>query len=381
MNNKIITIIPSLLILLAIFVTVPSCSHSTPSFVEKSIVQVWKPDLNGGAEVLEALGVAVGDGTTVLTVINYVDYSPGELAVVSTEHGKFIATIQSIDSRTGATILKLGSGRLPTVTTRDATTLKAGDKLIVWGQDHADSTLRPTEVLLQVINSNSSTLEFNVILADSTLNKGGYDGVQAQGAVVTDQSGKVLGLESVLTNRLVINVGGPGEIAPIITIHSALELLSTNSNNQPWANGPFLIAANEIGSRSGYYVGTVRDYVPVATAITQVLSELGGPLSTGDLPQDFTSYVLKNQITQSSDGSLLTTVFPHPVELHDSSGNVLAQAKWVGFQWYRNEGKPNRIVYGNIAYIVDGSFELTGDISSLENSVRTLLNDPTPYGQ
>lgn len=381
MNNKIITIIPSLLILLAIFVTVPSCSHSTPSFVEKSIVQVWKPDLNGGAEVLEALGVAVGDGTTVLTVINYVDYSPGELAVVSTEHGKFIATIQSIDSRTGATILKLGSGRLPTVTTRDATTLKAGDKLIVWGQDHADSTLRPTEVLLQVINSNSSTLEFNVILADSTLNKGGYDGVQAQGAVVTDQSGKVLGLESVLTNRLVINVGGPGEIAPIITIHSALELLSTNSNNQPWANGPFLIAANEIGSRSGYYVGTVRDYVPVATAITQVLSELGGPLSTGDLPQDFTSYVLKNQITQSSDGSLLTTVFPHPVELHDSSGNVLAQAKWVGIQWYRNEGKPNRIVYGNIAYIVDGSFELTGDISSLENSVRTLLNDPTPYGQ
>jgi len=338
----------------------------------------------GGAKVLEALGVAVGDGTTILTVINYENYTPGQIEVVSRGHSKFKATFQAIDSRTGATLLKLGKGKLPTATVGDATTLNADDLLKIWNQKtDSDSTLQPTEVAVRNFSSNFSTLDFNVIPAEWISNPGGNDGVgaQYQGAVVTDQSGKVMGLVSTMPNRLIPISGGVGYVPPIISINSALELLSPNAHNQPWANGPFLLTANEIGSRSGNYDGLVRDYVPLATAITAVLSQLGEALSTADLPQDFRSYVWDNEISETSDGSLLTTVFSLPAELYDSVGNILAQAKWVGIQWDRTDEKPSRVVYGTTAYVVGGSFEVTGDVSSLKNAVRTLLNDPTPYGQ
>jgi hypothetical protein len=383
MINKITIVIFILIMVFVISVAMPSCGHSTPSFVDKSVVQVWRSDSNGGAKILEALGVAVGDGTTVLTVINYEDYSPGQIEAVSPKYGKFAATIQAIDSRSGATLLKLSNGRLPAVTTGDATTLNTGDKLTVWGQIGSDTTLRLTKIMVQVVPWNISTLGFNVVLTDSTPYPIGHEevDVQGQGMVITDQSGKVVGLISAVSNRLTATSGGVGHIPPIITINSALELLSPNANNQPWANGPILFVANESGSRSGNYNGIVRDYVPVAMAITKVLSQLGGALSIADLPQDFRSYVWDNEISETSDGSLLTTVFPQPVELRDSIGNLLTDAKWVGIQWDRNDGKPSRVVYGSTAYIVSGSFEIMGDASSLKNAVRTLLNDPTPYGQ
>jgi hypothetical protein len=73
-------------------------------------------------------------------------------------------------------------------------------------------------------------------------------------------------------------------------------------------------------------------------------------------------------------------VFPRPVNLCNSAGNVLAQAKWVGIQWGRNDGGPNRVFYGSVTYNLEGSFEITGDISSLESAVQAMLNDPLPYG-
>jgi hypothetical protein len=385
-NNKNFTGILAIAIILNISIATASCSHSTPSFVipkplDNSIVQVWRLGSNGGVDILEAMGIVVGDGTTVLTIINYEDHNPGESEVVSHGHGKFAATTQAIDSRTGATLLKLDEGRLPVVKTGDATTLKTGDKLMIWAQaPNPGFTLEPTEVLKQDLPSISSALTFNVYLAQQE----GYDGVSnQQGAVVADQSGKVFGLESVITHLLAPNVGGPGSIPPVITINSALELLSPNANGQPWANGPLLIAASEIGSRNGIYDGTMSDYVPVVNAITQVLSELGGPLSISDLPQQgFFSYVFwQSAGFDSPDGSTLITAFPKPVELRNFTGTVLAQAKWVGIQWDRDDGKPSRVVYGNVAYVADGSFEITGETSSLDNDIRTLLNDPTPYGQ
>ena len=353
--------------------TSTSGNHVASLSLNQSIVEVWIPD---PAEQI-SLGVVVGDGTMVLTIVNYEDYNPGQVKVVSAGN-EFTATVQAIDSRTGATLLKMGKGKLPDAPTGDATKLMAGDKLLVWGQEDSDSVLSSTEVLVTDVAPHS-ILDFNVVLPEDVMNSGGYNGSQSQGAVVTDLSGKVLGLESVYTTRLVMRLGPIGYIPPIISINSAMELLSPAAAGQPWSNGPFLFSANE-GSKSGFYDGLMREYVSVATAITLVLSELGQPLSISDLPPDFTSYVWSNMGTYTPDGSLLTTVFPRPVELRDLTGNVLAQAKWVAIQWGRDEGKPSRIVYGSVAYVVEGSFEITGDISGLDSAVLTMVNDQMPYG-
>jgi hypothetical protein len=313
--------------------------------------------------------VPVGDGTTILTIIDYEDYKPadGDIEVTTQNNETILASIQAIDARTGATLLKLDSGSLPPVPTRDPSTLKTNEPLIVWAQINSDPVPEATNVIGGPDTSpNSVPLYFGVGLPD-----GVYSGGVTQGAVVTDQSGKVLGLEGVYNYRLVIILGPIGRIPPIISIDSAAELLSPFANLQPWANGPCLFTSNVVGNYIGYYDENGSDYPALANAITQVLNELGASLSTSDLPQNFLSYAWSNALTQSSDGHLLTTVFPRPVNLYDSAGTVLAQAKWVCIQWDRNNGNPSRVVYGSTAYTVDGSFEITGDTSIVDSVFQT----------
>ena len=333
-----------------------------------AVVQVWIIDPSTGIKNFEALGVPVGDGTTILTIIDYEDYTPadGDIEVTTQNNETFLASIQEIDARTGATLLKLDSGSLQPVPTRDPSTLKTNEPLIIWAQINSDAVPEPTNVIGGPDTSpNSVPLYFGVYLPD-----GVYSGGVTQGAVVTDQSGKVLGLEGVYDYRLVIILGPIGRIPPIISIDCAAELLSPFANLQPWANGPYLFTSNVVGNYMGSYDENGSDYPVLANAITQVLNELGASLSTSDLPQNFLLYTWSNAIPQSSDGYLLTTVFPRLINFYNSAGTVLAQAKWVGIQWNRSNGKPSLVVYGSTAYTVDGSFEIIGDTSILENILQ-----------
>ena len=354
--------------------TTSSTATSEPPNIP--IVQVLIPGSNGGADVFEALGVPVGNGTTILTVIGYEDYSPGAVKVISPEGGTFSASIQAIDARTGATLLKLDSGKLLPVTTRDPSTLNANEQLIIWGLDDSDTVPQATDIIGPAVAPGLSALDFGISLSPLVDKNGDYYGpARDQGAVVTDQSGKVLGLESIYTFGLVIRLGPADYIPPIISIDSAAELLSPTANEQPWSNGPFLLSVNTRG-----YFGYNRDYLPIANAVPPVLKKLGAQLPISALPQDFLSYIYGNIALGSPDGFLLTMVFPRSVNLCNSAGTVLAQAKWVGIQWGRNDGGPNRVFYGSVTYTLEGSFEITGDISGLENAVQALLSDPLPFG-
>ena len=145
--------------------TATSSLTVTPGSITSSIVQVWIPGSNGGADDFEALGVPVGDGTTILTVIGYEDYSPGAVKVISPEGGTFSASIQAIDARTGATLLKLDSGKLPPVTTRDPTTLNANEQLIIWGLDNSDTVPQSTDIIGPAIAPGLSPLDFGISLS------------------------------------------------------------------------------------------------------------------------------------------------------------------------------------------------------------------------
>ena len=72
---------------------------------------------------------------------------------------------------------------------------------------------------------------------------------------------------------------------------------------------------------------------------------------------------------------MLIAAFTYPVELHDSDNNLLATAKWIGIQWDRSEGKPNRLIYGSTAYAVEGAYSIEGDISGLVQLVEPILSE------
>jgi uncharacterized protein YceK len=354
-----------------------------PAAVKDSIAQVWIDDDRGGTKTFEALGVAVGDGTTVLTVIDYEDFTPGEAEVRTQNNKTFSATIQTIDARTGATLLKLDSGSLPPVATRDPATLQMNEQLFIWGLIYSDPVPALTNIIGPNIPPDTSAFDFKVTLPESTPDNQERDVARTQGAVVVDQSGKVLGLESVFGNSFITIFGPIGLfIFPaIISIDNLNELLLPNANDHLWSNGPILFAANMITGTAyqnlhGVFEGTNRDYFPVAAAIAQVLRELGGPLSITDLTHDFSYYTMANENTNWPDGSLLTTVFPKPVNLCNADGTVLAQAKWVGIQWDRSNSQPNRVVYGSTAYTVEGSFEITGETASLAGIMLEMINNP-----
>jgi len=357
------------LVLLSLpFIAAISCTCTPTPSVDKSIVQVWKSD------TLEAFGVVIGDGSQVLTVVNYEEHNPGELEVVVPGQGRYSASVQAIDSRTGATLLRLEGVKLPAASTGDATTVETGQELVIHGWADEKPTLKRMPLLVSNY-PDLLPLGFNVQLTDAVRNAGGWGWAGKQGSVVTDKKGNVLGLESIYSYQLAIRLGFPGYIPPIISINSMLELLSPDANQKPWANGPLQFFVNVENGESGGYDGFVNNYEAAADAIQTLLNRLGQPLSTADVPQDFWSYAWPSE---SSDGTLLTTVFPRPVELRDTQGNILAQAKWVGIQWGRSEGKPNRILYGSVAYTVAGSFEMEGDTANLATIIRAQLDHP--YG-
>jgi hypothetical protein len=356
----------TLLVLLSVVLLMVACTNKT----EETMVQVWEPSpTTGEPATLVAFGVSVGDGSQVLTVLNYEDYTPGNLEVVLPGYGRFNASVQAIDPRTSATLLKLEGANLPVATIGDASAIKSGQRVFIQGWAGPENTFKKTPAI--VSSECAIPLCFNVYITWEELESGGW--ISEQGALVTDNKGRVLGLVGTFYSKLSPVLGFLGWVPPVVRIDGALELLSPDFAQQPWANGPVIstITDRDWGGARGYTSGvlsSLSSYENMTLAIQDLLVAVGEPLADDDLPQNYHS--LAWPMPGSADGTLLTVVYVRPVELRNTDGELLAQAKWVGIQWGMSEGKPNRLFYGREPYIVDGGFVLSGDVTSLENSLR-----------
>jgi hypothetical protein len=184
------------------------------------------------------------------------------------------------------------------------------------------------------------------------------------GTVVSDRAGKIIGLATPLHLRLAIRLANPPPI--IAGINSGRELLKPDVPTPLWADGPAHSAIAGSGFISGDFAGVLpppSDYEQMTLALKDLLGTVGQPVVTADLNLNEQSWYA------SLDGTMLVVVYPRPVDLRSSDGRALASAKWVGIQWGRSEGKPNRLVYGIRAYTIDGGFELLGDLTDLQRSV------------
>ncbi len=340
------------------------------------MVQVWRPSpTTGEPATLVAFGVSVGDGSQVLTVLNYEDYTPGNLEVVLPGYGRFNASVQAIDPRTSATLLKLEGANLPVATIGDTSAIKPGQRVFIQGWSGPEHTFKKIPAI--VSSECTIPLCFNVYITWEELESGGW--ISEQGALVTDNKGRVLGLVGTSYSKLIPVLGFPGWVPPVVRIDGALELLSPDFAQQPWANGPVISTITDRDGARGYASGvlsslsrgvlsSLSSYEKMTLAIQELLGTMGEPLADDDLPQNYRS--LAWPMPGSADGTLLTVVYVRPIELRNTDGELLAQAKWVGIQWGMSEGKPNRLFYGQETYTVDGGFVLLGDVTSLENSLR-----------
>jgi len=134
----------------------------TISIVDEAIVQVWDSD------ILAATGIVTGDGSQVLTVINFEESVPNGLDVVAAGSDRYHASIQAIDPRTGVTLLKIEATSLPVASTGDVTSLVPNQQLIArWcqqpyrGSSPGEPEMKKTELLI-LPDSGGAPVNFGV---------------------------------------------------------------------------------------------------------------------------------------------------------------------------------------------------------------------------
>jgi hypothetical protein len=90
-----------------------------------------------------------------------------------------------------------------------------------------------------------------------------------------------------------------------------------------------------------------------------------------EFTQGFRDYFLSISSSRDlRDGKLMILCYPGLQELRNADGKLLALAKWIGLQWDRSEGKPARLVYGTEPYKGEGIYELTGNMTYLEDCLK-----------
>lgn len=149
-----------------------------------------------------------------------------------------------------------------------------------------------------------------------------------------------------------------------------MELLSPDAADRPWAGGPAvtaLVTDNRGTSILGHILPSVSAYGKMTEAVQELLGTLGKPLDDTDaLAEHYAVFRHPCPV----DGILLTLTYPNLQELRNTEGELLDQAKWVGLEWARSEGKPNRLFYGTKPYDIEGIYQLNGAMTHLEECLN-----------
>jgi hypothetical protein len=345
--------------------------------IDDYAVQIWQPGtVSGEPKTLIAEGIVVDDGNHVLTVLDYEMDTLDKLLVISPKYGTFNASIQAIDYRTSATLLQLQDANLPVAEIGDISSLASNQSQRVyirgWASFVGNRYMRcPADAY---ISDNISPLFFSISPSQEAITKAEGWVVDESGAVITDKDSKAIGLLATYLNYLLpINGLGYTEILQLaINIDSALALLTDTSHT----NGPVVCVALTESDTIDFVPGIalhlpLNNIENLDTTVMGLLDKLGEPLPVDDMEQYFSDL----HGFHPEEGIMLIAAFTYPVELHDSSNNLLASAKWIGIQWDRSEGKPNRLIYGSTAYAVEGVYSIEGDISGLVQLVEPIFSE------
>jgi hypothetical protein len=343
----------ALLAAIMLIVVPISCSSSANS--SQSVVKVRLQSISTNIVEQGSLGIVVKDGLHVLTLIDYENYSSSSLSVMTMDGKAYSASVQSVDPRSGLTLLKLEVnanlhpillGELPS----ESQTVR------FWESDSHD---KMTFSSLKVNSKQTTESLFFTLAGDVTAGP-----ILQPGTPVINSNSQLLGLAMPVHNRLAAMTALPNPL--IASVTGANLLFSGDINSQTWSHGPVLTSFAGQGHIFGYASGILTspsDYDQMTAALTNLMENLGQPVIATDLD-------LGNAEWYSSlDGTMLVCVFATEHNLKNAHGETLGVARWVSLQWGRSEGNPNRLVYGNVPYIIEGGYELPKDLSMLQRSL------------
>jgi len=372
MTRRVVDILIVVVVVLVVVLVRVVPSYKTDDYV----VQIWQPGtVSGEPETLLAFGIVVDDGNHVLTVLDYEEYTPDKLLVISPKYGTFNASIQAIDYRTSATLLQLQDANLPVAEIGHPSSLASNQSQRVYIRGWVGGNNKYMKCPANAYTwDDVSPSFFRVALSGEVITRGkGW--VQVSGAVITDKDGKAIGLLGRHWSMLASVYIPIGYLPLAINIDSALGLLTDTSHT----NGPAMfVVLTDHPSAGRYFVPgnppllLANNIQNLTKNVTGLLGELGEPLPLDDLAQ-YSSGLPTG--FHPEEGIMLIAAFTYPVELHDSGNNLLASAKWIGIHWDRSEGKPNRLIYGSAGYAVEGVYSIEGNIGGLVQLLEPVFSE------
>jgi hypothetical protein len=326
-----------------------------------NILQVWS---NNGTDWV-GNAIPFGDGTTALTVVNYMSYTTDSKFLAKWPgHGQYHASIQAIDPATSLTLLKLEGVKIPPAAIGDSDAMKPGDNMTICSWNPV-----PTE-------ANALAKIPELILAKTTCRFPGYGQRFSTGApfmavdVISNEQGQVIGLTGTLYHPFYLSSEPPNLIVPIINLKQAMQQLADKAN-QSWDNTPvYFLESKEIYGAPGKEFNNREDWTKIRQDVVPLLTTLGDPVSAQELPKYYMDIIMgpPGQL----DGTYLSILFLTTATITNESGVPVAEAKWVGIQFGRGNNKPNQLIFGTLkdgTAVVQSGFILKGDLSALEKAM------------
>lgn len=302
-------------------------------------------------------GVAIGDGSYVITVLDYLhnEYLPdGSFNVVTSKGEKFSASIQVLDPRTSATLLKLQNGKIAPVKLINSSEIYEGQQIILWGWSQPE--LVKFSASAGEPGGSPPRFDFGVP-QEQWMQWTRLNYALLEQSIVTDTEGNVLGIKGVYFN--LYPIWGDFKGPTVLAAENFLNLLSSDVMQQSWINGPVsFYLGDKSFSGASFTTETPSTYAFYTSALNQSFTKIGNPL---------TPEVAQNTFLATSDRRALTAIYASPINLMNSAGDVLARARWIMIEWGTTE-EPAYLIYGDIYADVIGGFQLEGDISGLMRS-------------
>jgi hypothetical protein len=321
-----------LLIITTTLVTVTlSCGHPADS-MSRSIIQVKMISFRTGEFELASSGIVFNDETRALAMIDYEKYSTDSIIIVTSENRTYEALIEAVDPRSGLAILKTQrSMNLQPVPTGELPGKE--EPMVIWRYDWQ-----------------------GLLVSES-----------ANATPPVDKDGKVTGLVIPYIDSPVHARTPCGPPAIVAGVTETQKMLSGEYVRESWASGPAVISLASAVAHRGILMQP-DEYEWSSRLIAAIMERLGEPVTATDFAVTHRTWSIR------PDNHTVIAIYTRPMELRNTDGRVLAEAKWIAIEWDRVDGLPDRLIYGTIPFETEGAFEITSDITDFEEMVSSIVD-------
>ena len=306
---------------------------------------------------LASSGIVFNDETRALAMIDYEKYSTDSIIIVTSENRTYEALIEAVDPRSGLAILKTQrSMNLQPVPTGELPGKE--EPMVIWRYDWQGLLVSESaNATPPVDESPRFHLRTDCVLGPAV----------DTGTVVIDKDGKVTGLVIPYINSPVHAPTPGGPPAIIAGVTEVQKMLSGEYVRESWASGPAVISLASAVAHRGILMQP-DEYEWSSRLIAAIMERLGEPVTATDFAVTHRTWSIR------PDNHTVIAIYTRPMELRNTDGRVLAEAKWIAIEWDRVDGLPDRLIYGTIPFETEGAFEITGNITDFEEMVSSIVD-------